>query len=316
MSSARPAAPDWRLFRHTISASRAIADRVRQRLGLWMFRRSLPLFVRGHDAISLDPLVNGHWDPVVQALFRHASANGFGDFFIDIGANIGLTSCQCGDLFREVLMFEPNPEIFPILELNASLTLHKCHKRTFNFGLGPVACNTHLNVPADNFGGAFVHDGHNAYPDTLFAAKHLRATFDLAHYRQIPIRIAATTEILTPLFAQLQGQGLARGVIKLDVEGYETAIIEDLARCLPAAVSCLIVFENWDANLDVDAMLGKFARPARAYQLVRNPAPRGALWKDLPGMMLSRGAHFSLQPVRAGACAGEIVLAVQSPALS
>jgi len=311
MSSAEPAAtPDIRLFRHSVSIRRSIAERVRQRLGLWLFRGSLPVFVRGRDSISLEPLVNGQWDHVLQALFRHAAVAGYGDFFIDIGANIGLTSCQCGDLFREVLMFEPNAEIFPILELNTRMMLRSCRRRAFNFGLGPVARSTALNVPEENFGGAFVHDEHNAYPDTLFARKHLQPGFDLARYRQIPIRIAATGEVLPPLFAELSARGLSRGVIKLDVEGYEQAIIVDIAECLPAAFSCLIVFENWDADFDVEALLGRFARRASAFQIMRTPAPRGALWKDLPGMMLSGGAHFALAPVRAGACEGEIVIAL------
>jgi FkbM family methyltransferase len=309
ISAAQPATPPGiGRFRHSVSVRRSIAERVRQRLGLWLFRGSLPLFVRGRDSISLEPLVNGQWDHVLQALFRHAAATGYGDFFIDIGANIGLTSCQCGDLFREVLMFEPNPEIFPILELNTRMLLRACRRRTFNFGLGPAARSTTLNVPEDNFGGAFVHDEHNAYPDTLFARKHLQSRFDLARYRQIPIRIAATAEVLPPLFAELSGRGLSRGVIKLDVEGYEQAIIAGIAACLPAAFSCLIVFENWDSDFDVDALLGRFARRASAWQIRRTPAPRGALWKDLPGMMLSGGAHFALAPLRAGACEGEIVV--------
>jgi FkbM family methyltransferase len=304
------AAPDLRLFRHRVPIGRAIADRVRQRLGLWLFRASLPVFVRGTDPISLEPLVNGYWEHVLQALFRHACVNGFNDFFIDIGANIGLTSCQCGNLFKQVLMFEPNPEIFPILELNTGMVLRTCERRAFNFGLGPVACTATLNVLADNFGGAFVHDEHNAYSDALFARKHLQASFDLSRYRQVPIRIAATAEVLPPLFAELHTRGLTRGVIKLDVEGYEQAIIADIAACLPAAFGCLIVFENWDANFDVESLLAKFPRSARAFQVIRTPEPRGALWKDLPGMMLSRGAHFALAPVRGGACEGDIVIAV------
>jgi FkbM family methyltransferase len=287
---------------------RSIAERVRQRFGLWLFRKSLPLFVRGTDSISLDPLVNGQWDHVLQALFRHAAANDFSDFFIDIGANIGLTSCQCGALFRQVVMYEPNPELFPVLTLNAGTMLRAGQWRAFNFGLGPLPRDTTLNVPAENFGGAFVHDEHNAYSDALFARKHAQSHFDLTHYRQISIHLESTTEVLSTLFAELQCGKLLRGVIKIDVEGYEKAIVEGIAACLPAGMRCLIVFENWDAQFDVAALLGKFSRPASAYYITRTPAPRGALWKDLPSMVVHRGAHFELVAVRTGACEGEIVL--------
>jgi FkbM family methyltransferase len=297
-------------FRHTVSVRRSVAERVRQRLGLWLFRKSLPLFVRGTDSISLEPLVNGQWDHVLQALFRHAAASGFNDFLIDIGANIGLTSCQCGTLFRQVVMYEPNPELFPVLRLNAGLMLRAGNWRAFNFGLGPVARQTTLNVPAENFGGAFVHDEHNAYSEDLFARKHAQTRFDLKRYRQIPIRIEATTEVLAPLFAELQGARAPCGVIKIDVEGYEKAIIEGIAACLPSGVRCLIVFENWDARLDVAALLGRFGRSASAFLITRSPAPLGALWKDLPGMLLRRGAHFELTPALEGSCEGEIVLSL------
>ena len=297
-------------FRHTVSVRRSIAERVRQRLGLWLFRKSLPVFVRGTDSISLDPLVNGQWDHVLQALFRHAAGNGFGDFFIDIGANIGLTSCQCGTLFRQVVMYEPNPELFPVLSLNAGMMLRAGQWQAFNFGLGPEARNTVLNVPAENFGGAFVHDEHNAYSDSLFAHKHAQPRFDLSHYCQVSIRIEATAQILSTLFDELHSRKLLRGVIKIDVEGYERAIIEGIAACLPPAVGCLIVFENWDPQLDVAGLLGKFARAGKAYCIARSPAPRGALWKDLPGMVLRRGAHFELVPAHTGACEGEIALVV------
>ncbi len=286
----------------------AIVERVRQRLGLWLFRRSLPVFLRGGDGISLDPLVNGHWDRVLVEFIRHASRNSYDGFLLDIGANIGLTTAQCGDSFREVFSFEPNPEIFPVLELNSKLMLRQCNRHAFNFGLGPEQRLTQLNLPSKNFGGAFVYDEHNAYTADLIASKHGSGNFDLTSYRQVPVRIEAVHTVLPPIFEKLRAQGLTRGVIKLDVEGYEKAILESLVPCLPRDFSMVIVFENWDDQFPIDALLAAFDRPVRASMMERTPAMRGALWKDLPGMLAAGGASFTLVPLRPGHCEGEIVL--------
>jgi len=297
-----------RSFRHRVRIGQVISDRVRQWLGQRLFRRSLPVFLRGGDWISLKPLVNGYWEPTLQALFTHAARHGYQDFLIDIGANIGLTSCQCGDLFREVLMFEPNQEIFPILELNTKLSLRTCRARAFNFGLGPTASTTTLNVPSGNIGGAFIHDRYNAYADELFATRHAKSSFDLASYRQVPIRIEATSAALPPLFTELRTKGLTNGVIKIDVEGYEKAILKSLAPLVPSDVRLMIVFENWDDSFDIDSVLTSFSQPVRAFRISRRPTSRGALWKDLPSMLLAGGAQFGLESVRKGHCEGEIVL--------
>src|SRR5262249_3567527 len=141
-------------------------------------------------------------------------------------ANVGLTACQSGDFFNQVFMFEPNPEIFPILELNTKLMLRTCQHQAFNIGLGPEAAKAVLNVPRHNWGGAFVHDRFNAYSDTLFASKHLVGRLDTADYRQVGIQIEAAGKVCTELFARLARLGLRRGVIKLDTEGYEKVILQ------------------------------------------------------------------------------------------
>lgn len=298
-----------RSFRYRVRIGQAISERVRQWLGQRLLRQSLPVFLRGGDWISLKPLVCGCWDPALQALFTHAAHHGYRDFFIDIGANIGLTSCQCGDLFREVLMFEPNSEIFPILELNTKLVLRTCRARAFNFGLGPdPASSTTLNVPLDNFGGAFIRDQHNAYTDDLFATRHSKSSFDLGNYRQVPIRIEATSAIMPPLFDELRTKGLMQGVIKIDVEGYENAILNTLAPIVPSDMRLMIVFENWDDAFDIDSVIASFSRPVQAFRVSRRPTSRGALWRDLPSMLLSGGAQFGLEPLQKGRCEGEIVL--------
>jgi FkbM family methyltransferase len=309
--------PSWgrdqiRTFQTRISVGSALANRLRQRIGQWLMKDSLPMFVRGGDSITLDPLVNGHWEPVLKDFLRTAAGAGFDGFLLDIGANIGLTSCQCGDFFREVCMFEPNPEIFPILELNTRLMLRSCRARAFNVGLGPVSMKSKLNIPCHNWGGAFIHDGFNAYSDGLFAKRHLVRELDVKTYRQVEVQIEAAADLCPGLFAEFSRAGLTTGVIKLDTEGYEKAILESVAPLLPADFSIVIVFENWDPDLALDQLRARFDRPVTAFLLARRPRQRGALWRDLPFMMPLGGMRFTLDPIAGRPCDGDIVLIVEA----
>jgi len=78
-------------------------------------RSALPLFLRGGDTITITPSVAGFHEDDVESVIRWAARNGHGDFLIDIGANIGLTSCLVGDCFSAVRCYEPNPLAFAIL---------------------------------------------------------------------------------------------------------------------------------------------------------------------------------------------------------
>src|SRR5215475_12384943 len=104
MNSAQLAAGPIRSFHGKISVATALANRVRQRLGAWLLRGSLPMFLRAGDSITLDPLVNGHWEPILTEFLRTVAGAGFDGFLLDIGANVGLTACQSGDFFKQVFM--------------------------------------------------------------------------------------------------------------------------------------------------------------------------------------------------------------------
>lgn len=300
-------------FRHDVGIVEAFMRRIRQRLGQSLLARGLPLFLRNGDSISLDPLVNGDWDLLVVTLLRHAAAGGYRGFLFDIGANVGLTSSQCGDSFEQVLMFEPNPEIAPILDLNTKMSLTRCRRKLFPFGLGPEAKSAVLMVPPGNWGAAFVRDEHNAYPDELIARWHRVEKHELERYRRVPIRIEAIADALPPLFANLASEGTTRGAIKVDVEGYERAILKGIAAILPDPFELFVVFESWGGRIDVGELVDAFRRPVHAYTVVRRPRRRGSLKGDLPAMLWRGGTNFRLRPVARESDEegeGEIVLVV------
>ena len=50
----------------------------------------MPVFVRGGDLISIQPMVWGEYEPEVVELIKYWADLNYSDFFLDIGANIGL----------------------------------------------------------------------------------------------------------------------------------------------------------------------------------------------------------------------------------
>ena len=73
---------------------------------------------------------------------------------LDIGANIGNHSVYFSKLFNEVRSFEPNPQPFELLQINA-----KRHKNIFlsNFGLSNQRCSASFFTSKSNIGGSSLY---------------------------------------------------------------------------------------------------------------------------------------------------------------
>ena len=110
-------------------------------------KNSLNLFLRIGDSISISPQIKGSWEPVLASFLKFAASKGYSDFLIDIGANVGLTSCQSGMFFKEVHMFEPNPHCFKILEVNSFFSLGNIKYHLYKFSLGDRNKKVKLMVP-------------------------------------------------------------------------------------------------------------------------------------------------------------------------
>ena len=158
-------------FAYTETSVSVVSKNLRDRLFQRLTRKSANLFLRGRDLISAGPLVDGVHEPVVTSLIQHAAEHGHTDFLIDIGANIGLISCQVGNRFKHVHMFEPNPYCCNILEVNSVIALNSTRYHIHRFGLGDEDKKTVLNVPRHNWGGAFINDASNSYDATTLAKK-------------------------------------------------------------------------------------------------------------------------------------------------
>lgn len=77
---------------------------------------------------------------------------------LDIGANIGNHSLYFASFFSKVYSFEPNPDTYDLLKINA-----KNHKNitTYNYGFGEEDGSFFLQENSTNIGGSYIVDSEN-----------------------------------------------------------------------------------------------------------------------------------------------------------
>ncbi len=251
------------------SGSSILINAIKDKLFLKTTQNSMNLFLRGKDIISVYPQTHGTHEPHIVHLILSLSASGFSDFFIDIGANIGLTSCQCGNNFKEVYMFEPNPYCCKILEVNSKIALHKTCYKIYEFGLGDQNIKSVLTVPINNWGGAFIKNESNSYNEATILKKDGFEFYDESNYFNIDIEIKKTSDFFPEIFKSFENKNLKSGIIKLDAEGFEPTILEGFSKILPNDIKLFIIFESWDKTLDMNKILKLFHGRAKAFKIKR-----------------------------------------------
>jgi FkbM family methyltransferase len=212
-------------------------------------KKSQRIFLRGGDIISSYPQVFGIYEEVLTKYLNNLSLNGFSDFFIDIGANIGLSSCQNGKNFKKIFCFEPNPLCVNILKTNLAISFDDTKYEIFDFGLGDVDGNFDLYIPKHNWGGAFIRD-NNDYTEEILGKKDGFDYINKKNYFLRNISVKNSEVVFSNLFSQLILKNLLNGVVKIDVEGYEKKIMLAILKSLPADINLTIVFENWNPEFN------------------------------------------------------------------
>ena len=180
----------------------------------------------------------------------HFFSKDFSDYLIDIGANIGLSSCQNGNSFKKVICFEPNPLCANILRTNLAISLPSKKFIINQFALGDVEGSLELCIPKHNWGGAFIRSEDNAYSEDILASKDSFDDFDSDNYVHSEIQVKSTRDTFIKIFSNLSGQDLKKGVIKIDVEGFEEVVLFGIAEVLPADFNVVIIFENFNKDFD------------------------------------------------------------------
>ncbi len=151
------------------------------------------LFVKGGDVIARNPLVFGRHEVDTEELITAYRINGYNNFLLDIGANIGLTSCFTGNGFENIFCYEPNPQVYRILQTNIEITFGIDHKVTLNnFGLGESNNQLELTIPKNNYGGAYIRQGNTYSNDILLDKDNITDPSNAYDYIKISIKDAKT----------------------------------------------------------------------------------------------------------------------------
>lgn len=277
-------------------------------------RHALPLFVRGGDIISWAPQALGSHEPQVAGLLEGFARDGHRDFLIDVGANIGLTSCQSGPAFARVEMFEPNPLCAGVLRTNAAIALDRVPHTVHPFGLGTRNERLTLRVPRNNWGGAYVVTPDNNYDNQTLLQKDGFTRDDPANYLTLEIEIREAVATFRDLFGRLSAAGARRGAVKIDVEGLESVVLRAIAETLPPELSLFIVFEHWGGGFDAGPLLAWFGPRATLRALVKSPSGAGSPLRKLWAIVVGGGQAFTLQPWAAGSESNDLVLEVRASA--
>jgi FkbM family methyltransferase len=275
-------------------------------------KKSSKLFFRGGDLISVEPQTSGLHEPIQTSLIEHFSKIGFDDFLIDVGANIGLTTCQTGHFFKKVHLYEPNPYCCKIIEVNTMIAFPHVHYEIHPFGLGTENKKATLTVPRQNWGGAFIQDAENSYDEKTLANKDSFENIEESNYVKVDIEIRETASEMKNVFEALVADKGKRGVIKIDVEGYEPSVLKGIAKSIPSELEVFILFESWNADFHMDDILKSFAGRAKPYRLVHTP-PWKKNWPKFMNiffLLLNKKYKNTIQENTSNNWAGDIILKV------
>jgi len=293
-----------------------VLNSVKKNIKHYFFRKltksSNQLFLRGGDIISIDPQIIGIHEEKIHNSIKHYTTEGYKDFLIDIGANIGLTSCQSGLEFSEIHMFEPNPMCCKILEVNTSIGLEPSKITIHKYGLGAENKNCLLTIPKHNWGGAFINDETNSYTKEILSLKDGLENFDSNNYLEVEISIKDTEQELKVIFDSLANKGLHRGVIKIDVEGYEESILIGIAKSIPKNIQAVIFFESWDKNFNLEKITDTFDRKITTRKIVKSP-PWGmgaSKSRKILSLILNQKYHTKITKIEGDNFAGDLILEV------
>jgi FkbM family methyltransferase len=276
----------------------------------WITKNSPPLFFRAHDSISVGVLTTGQHEPQVLEAVKFLAKCGNNDFFIDVGANIGLTSAECGDLFERVIAFEPNPLCVGVLNTNLTLSCTKTEFTVNPFGLGLKDERLKLRVPIKNW-GAYIVSKDNSYSSETLLKKDGFNSFDASNYITVDVEIKSATEILLEVFSRLASCGKTQGIIKIDVEGFESVVINAISKTLPEGFNVSIIFEHLDNAISPDKFLNSFNGGAELYCLEKYPCVAGNWPSKLLALLIAGRQTFKLNKWREGACATDFVIDVK-----
>jgi len=277
------------------SERRGLLRKWKERIFKKLRSPEIEFFLKTNDIISTTPLLEGSHEPHMVALYKWCAHQGYKDFFIDIGANIGLSSCPVSEDFDHLYLFEPNPLAFKILEVNTACARQSERFSLFNFGLGSHDTTVKLTIPKHNWGGAFVQNEDNHYSDKILAGKDGFSKIEKSNYIDASVDLKSCEAIMTKIFQEISLRGDRKGFIKIDAEGFEPIILRGIATALPKDMSLYIAFENWDSDFNIHEIEKLFQNRCTSYILKRTVSLRNSYVPPLRPLIYLMGVLFNFE---------------------
>ena len=194
-------------------------------------KESLAPYLKYRDSITDIWYIFGDYERHINNAIDYYTKKDYQDFFIDVGANIGLTTILNWKKFDNLYCFEPNDLVFNILKTNIAISCDKEKVKIFNVGLGLKRGKYMLKVPKHNFGGAFIQENNLQYQ------------FDKAeNHIDVQVNIESEDFLNENIFNTFKAEH--KGIIKIDVEGYELEVLELILNTINVN-KVIIIFENW-----------------------------------------------------------------------
>lgn len=261
-------------------------------------KKAKSVYLNPIDIISIGPILHGRYEQHLNDFLRRQSETGYSEFFIDIGANIGLTTIDIGDCFDEIVCFEPNPLCVNILRTNLALNLPNSKYTIHNFGLGSRDTTDTLVIPHRNMGGAFVNSALNSYSPEILNNKDSDTGSEINDFAlKQEIEIKDATRELDACFSVFRKRHKKKGIIKVDVEGMEPIILKGIGATLPKDISVIICFENWDKNIDLEAIMDMFPNRVTASRVIHASTLRHHAWIMKIISVLAGGKYYTLEKI-------------------
>ncbi|MHB8694272.1 MAG: FkbM family methyltransferase [Solirubrobacteraceae bacterium] len=242
----------------------------------------LPLMVDSGEAIGYTILTAGVFDPAVtESLYRLIDP---GDLVVDVGANVGyvtsLAAARAGEAGR-VLAYEPHPQVFAMLEQNA---------RRWQGRQGTAAVETTQGAVSDRTGTAELSFSSMFHVNMGLATLSAEQAPPGLRSEVVEVQVQRLDDVL---------DGCEVGVLKIDVEGHEEAVLAGARELLRAGKIRDLVFEDHESYPDACTEIVESA----GYTLL-------SLQNDLFGLRLVEPAQRGPKP----AWPGPSYLATRDPA--
>ncbi|WP_411875733.1 FkbM family methyltransferase [Vulcanococcus limneticus] len=176
-----------------------------------------------------------------------------GDGFVDVGANIGLTTCFAASRGAAVMSLEPSAREFADLQRNCQLLAHH----------SPPVCLSAAACEQSGFQrfriGHFTHSGGNS----LGSARDSCECDVIVQAVRLDESLAEDRLANWP--AMLHALSKKSLVVKIDVEGFEVRVLEGMKRLLCEHRCRKVIVEvnpqrakALDGSLDIDALMAQF----------------------------------------------------------